>query len=126
MTSTLSMPVAVRLPCSGDMAPTTPIWKVPFGRISLLGRESQYVAEVIAGGTLGSDGAFTRRCEALLAESLGTPRALLTTSCTHALEIAALLLGLQPGDEVILPGYTFVATANAFVLRGARVVFADV
>jgi dTDP-4-amino-4,6-dideoxygalactose transaminase len=108
------------------MGPTTPRWKVPFGRVSLLGPESQYVGEVIAGAALASDGAFTRRCEALITQVLGAPRTLLTPSCTHALEMAALLLDLQAGDEVIVPGYTFVATANAFALRGARIVFADI
>lgn len=75
---------------------------------------------------LSGDGWYTRRCHELLCEILGGPRVLLTTSCTHALELAALLLGVGPGDEVILPAFTFVSTVNAFVLRGARPVFADI
>jgi dTDP-4-amino-4,6-dideoxygalactose transaminase len=75
---------------------------------------------------ISGDGQFTRRCHKLLEETVGTPKALLTTSCTHALEMAALLLDLKPGDEVIVPSFTFVSTVNAFVLRGARPVFADV
>ena len=80
----------------------------------------------VASGHLSGDGEFTRACHALLEQSLGVPAALLTTSCTHALEMAALLLRIAPGDEVILPSFTFVSTANAFVLRGARPVFADI
>jgi dTDP-4-amino-4,6-dideoxygalactose transaminase len=82
--------------------------------------------QVIASGHLSGDGAFTRRCQELLESELGVPRVFLTTSCTHALELCALLLDLLPGDEVIIPSFTFVSTVNAFVLRGARPVFADV
>jgi dTDP-4-amino-4,6-dideoxygalactose transaminase len=89
-------------------------------------KEADYIGQVIAGQKLCGDGAFTKRCEALLQERLGAPRVLLTTSCTHALEMAALLLDIQPGDEVIMPSFTFVSSANAFVLRGARIVFVDV
>jgi dTDP-4-amino-4,6-dideoxygalactose transaminase len=85
-----------------------------------------YLAEAFANGHLSGDGPFTRRCHALLEASLGVPKALLTTSCTHALEMAAMLLDLEPGDEVIVPSFTFVSTINAFVLRGARPVFADI
>src|SRR6185295_15456012 len=81
--------------------------------------------EAIANGKLSGDGPFTRRCHALL-ESLQGGKALLTTSCTHALEMSAILLDLEPGDEVILPSFTFVSSVNAFVLRGARPVFADI
>lgn len=80
----------------------------------------------IRSGHLSGDGEFTRACHALLERSLGVPAALLTTSCTHALEMAAILLDIAPGDEVIVPSFTFVSTANAFVLRGARPVFADI
>jgi dTDP-4-amino-4,6-dideoxygalactose transaminase len=80
----------------------------------------------IASGHLSGDGEFTRACHAYLARSLNVPAALLTTSCTHALEMAAMLLRIAPGDEVIVPSFTFVSTANAFVLRGARPVFADI
>src|SRR5207344_236205 len=75
---------------------------------------------------ISGDGPFTRRCEDVLAEVVGAERALLTTSCTHALELAALLLEIGPGDEVIVPSFTFVSTANAFALRGARPVFVDI
>ena len=100
--------------------------EIPFNRPSLAGNEMAYLAEAIAGGHLSGDGPFTRRCHALLEESLGVEKALLTTSCTHALEMAAILLDIQPGDEVIAPSFTFVSTINAFVLRGARPVFCDI
>lgn len=85
----------------------------------------RYVSEAIATGHAAGAGPFTRQCEAELAEILGA-RVLLTTSCTHALEMAAILLEIGPGDEVIVPSFTFVSTANAFALRGARIVFCDV
>ena len=91
-----------------------------------MGRELEYMQEAIAGGHLSGDGPFTRRCNALLEEALGVPKVMLTTSCTHALEMMALLLDIQPGDEVIIPSFTFVTTASAFVLRGAKPVFADI
>jgi len=99
---------------------------IPFNRPSLVGREMEYMAEAIANGHISGDGEFTRRCHQLLEQTLGVKKALLTTSCTHALEMAALLLDIQPGDEVIIPSFTFVSTVNAFVLRGARPVFADI
>jgi len=99
---------------------------VPFNKPSLVGRENEYLAETLAAGHYSGDGPFTRQCHRLLEEELGVGRALLTTSCTHALEMAALLLQIQPGDEVIFPSFTFVSTVNAFVLRGARPVFVDV
>ena len=85
-----------------------------------------YLQQALASGKLSGDGPFTRRCHQLLQETLDVPRALLTTSCTHALEMAALLLDIGPGDEVIVPSFTFVSSANPFVLRGARPVFADI
>jgi dTDP-4-amino-4,6-dideoxygalactose transaminase len=85
-----------------------------------------YVCQAVAGGHASSDGPFTRRAQAMLEKRVAAKRVLLTTSCTAALELAALLCDLQPGDEVIVPSYTFVSTANAFVLRGARPVFVDV
>lgn len=100
--------------------------KIDFNRSVPVGREMEYVAEAIQGGHHAGDGPFTRRVAALLEAELGVPKALLTTSCTHALEMMALLLDLQPGDEVIIPAFTFVSTVNAFVLRGAKPVFADV
>jgi dTDP-4-amino-4,6-dideoxygalactose transaminase len=90
------------------------------------GSELDYIADAIRTGHAAGDGAYTRRCQALIEGLLGVPRAMLTTSCTHALEMAAILLDIQPGDEVIVPSFTFVSTANAFALRGARIVFADI
>ncbi len=101
-------------------------YKVPFNRSSLAGQEREHLAQAVASGQIAGDQAFGKRCQALLEAQLGAPRVLLTTSCTHALELAALLLELGPGDEVIVPSFTFVSTVNAFVLRGARPVFADV
>jgi len=100
--------------------------RIPFNKASLTGREAEYMQQAVTNGHISGDGAFTRRCSALLEETLGVPKALLTTSCTHALEMSALLLDLQPGDEVIVPSFTFVSTVNAFVLRGARPVFIDI
>jgi dTDP-4-amino-4,6-dideoxygalactose transaminase len=99
---------------------------IPFNRPSLVGKEFEYMQEAIANWHISGDGPFTKRCNALLQEALGVPNVLLTTSCTHALEMAALLLDIQPGDEVIVPSFTFVTTANAFALRGAKPVFADI
>lgn len=101
-------------------------YRIPFNRPTLVGRELELVREAALSGHLAGDGAFGRRCEAVLEESIGVPRALLTTSCTHALELAALLLEIEPGDEIIVPSFTFVSTAAAFALRGAKIVFADV
>lgn len=99
---------------------------IPFNRATLVGREMTYMAEAVAAGHISGDGVFTRRCHALLEQALGCPKVLLTTSCTHALEMAALLLDLKEGDEVIFPSFTFVSTVNAFVLRGVRPVFVDI
>ena len=99
---------------------------IPFNRAALAGREFDYIRDAIASMHISGDGAFTRRAEAALQAVLGSPRVLLTTSCTHALEMAALLLDIGPGDEVAGPSFTFVSSFNAFVLRGARPVFADV
>jgi dTDP-4-amino-4,6-dideoxygalactose transaminase len=101
-------------------------WRIPFNRATLVGGELERIREAVENGHISGDGPFTRRCEELLAELVGCERALLTTSCTHALELAALLLDLRPCDEVIVPSFTFVSTASAFVLRGATPVFADV
>lgn len=103
-----------------------PELRIPFNRPGLVGQEHEYAAEACASGHLSGDGPFTKKCHALLERELGVERALLTTSCTHALEMAALLLDIKPGDEVIVPSFTFVSTINAFVLRGARPVFADI
>jgi dTDP-4-amino-4,6-dideoxygalactose transaminase len=99
---------------------------VPFNRPSLAGRELACIQQAIAGGHLSGNGPFTKKCQKWLEERLGVPRALLTHSCTGALEMAALLTGVGPGDEVIMPSFTFVSTANAFALRGATPVFVDV
>jgi dTDP-4-amino-4,6-dideoxygalactose transaminase len=99
---------------------------IPFNRFCKVGAEFAYVQQAIDAMHISGDGRFTAACHEVLEASLGVPRALLTTSCTHALEMAALLLDIQPGDEVIVPSFTFVSTANAFVLRGARPVFADI
>jgi dTDP-4-amino-4,6-dideoxygalactose transaminase len=101
-------------------------YRIPFNKPGHVGTESGYIAEAIERGHLSGDGEFTRRCHQLLEKALGVPKVLLTTSCTHALEMTALLLDLKPGDEVIIPSFTFVSSVNAFVLRGARPVFIDV
>lgn len=98
---------------------------IPFNRPYYTGNELKYIAEAMESGKISGNGEFTRRCQSFLQNYYKTPKALLTNSATDALEMAALLLDIQPGDEVILPAYTFVSTANAFVLRGARPVFAD-
>jgi dTDP-4-amino-4,6-dideoxygalactose transaminase len=100
--------------------------RIPFNRASLLGHELDFVRKAVENGHISGDGPFTRRCEELLESELGPARVLLTTSCTHALELAALLLDVAAGDEVVVPSFTFVSGANAFALRGARIVFADV
>ena len=99
---------------------------VPFNRPSLVGHELRYIQAAVESMHLSGDGTFTRQCHALLESVLGVLKALLTTSCTHALEMMALLLDIGPGDEVIIPSFTFVSTVNAFVLRGATPVFIDV
>ena len=99
---------------------------IPFNSAPVIGRELDYVREAAASGHTAGDGPFTKRCERLLADALGAPRVLLTTSCTHALEMGAMLLELGPGDEVIVPSFTFVSTVNPIVLRGATPVFADI
>jgi dTDP-4-amino-4,6-dideoxygalactose transaminase len=99
---------------------------IPFTRSSTLGKELQYIAEALLIGQIAGDQTFTRKCQGLLETLMGARRVLLTTSCTHALEMAAMLLDLGPGDEVIVPSFTFVSTANAFVVRGAKPVFIDV
>ena len=90
------------------------------------GKEYDYIREAVEAHKICGDGQFTKKCNAWIEEKTGTAKALLTTSCTHATEMAALLADIQPGDEVIMPAYTFVSTADAFVLRGATVVFVDI
>jgi dTDP-4-amino-4,6-dideoxygalactose transaminase len=100
--------------------------RIPFNRPYLTGRERDYIDEVLRSTLLAGDGPFSQRCQALIQQRFGALSAQLTTSCTSALELAALLCDLAPGDEVIMPSYTFVSTANAFWLRGAKVKFVDV
>ena len=99
---------------------------IPFNRPSAIDREFDYIRDAIARGQLSGDGAYTRRCHALIEGITGAEAALLTHSCTAALEMAAILADLGPGDEVIMPSYTFVSTANAIALRGATPVFVDI
>ncbi len=99
---------------------------IPFCRPFVVGKELEYIRQTIENMHLSGDGSFTKKCHALLEETLGVQKALLTTSCTDALEMAALLLDIQPGDEVIVPSFTFVSTINSFVLRGAHPVFIDI
>ena len=101
-------------------------YKIPFNKPSIVGNELEYIACAIENSHISGDGAFTRQCHAWLEQRLGVAKALLTTSCTHALEMAAFLLDIQPGDEVIVPSFTFVSTINAFTIRGARPVFIDI
>lgn len=99
---------------------------IPFNVPTQVGTELTYITQSIQSTRISGDGAFTHKCHQLLESTLGVDKVLLTTSCTHALEMAALLLKIQPGDEVIVPSFTFVSTINAFVLRGARPVFGDI
>jgi len=99
---------------------------IPFNRAFLAGKESEFIQQAIASWKISGDGPFTKKCHARLESALGVPKALLTTSCTHALEMSALLLDLKPEDEVIVPSFTFVSSVNAFVLAGARPVFVDI
>ena len=101
-------------------------YKIPFNKATLVGPEMQYMQDAIHAGHISGDGLYTRRCETLLQDELHVPRVLLTPSCTDALEMAALLLEIRPGDEVIVPSFTFVSTVNAFVLRGAKPIFIDI
>ncbi|MFC5190291.1 dTDP-4-amino-4,6-dideoxygalactose transaminase [Algoriphagus aquatilis] len=98
---------------------------IPFNKPYLTGRELDYIREAVDMGKISGNGEFTRRCQEFFEQRYGFQKCLLTTSCTDALEMAAILLDLQPGDEVILPSFTFVSSANAFVLRGAKIVFVD-
>ncbi len=97
-----------------------------FNEPPVVGTEERYIAEAIANRAICGDGMFTKKCNAWLEKEMGTPKALLTTSCTHATEMAAMLANIDAGDEIIMPSYTFVSTANAFVLRGGIPVFVDI
>ncbi len=100
-------------------------YRIPFNRPARTGREAAYIEEALAGGRLSGNGPFTLRAQQLLQQATGAAAALLTTSCTHALEMSAMLLDLRPGDEVVVPSFTFVSTANAFAVHGAVPLFAD-
>lgn len=100
--------------------------RIPFNRPTFTGRETEFLAESIGSGQLSGDGIFSVRCAEILREAVGSSKVLLTPSCTHALEMAALLCDIKPGDEVVVPSFTFVSTANAFALRGAKILFADI
>jgi dTDP-4-amino-4,6-dideoxygalactose transaminase len=100
--------------------------RIPFGKPFIAGKELYYIAKAVEQGNLSGDQRFTKLCHRWLEENIGCKKALLTHSCTAALEMAAILVGVQDGDEVIMPSYTFVSTANAFVLRGAKPVFVDI
>lgn len=99
---------------------------IPFNEPLVTGNEIKYIQKALHNKKLSGDGFFTKKCNTWFEQNLGCNQALLTTSCTHALEMAAILANIQPGDEVIMPSYTFVSTANAFVLRGAKIIFIDI
>jgi dTDP-4-amino-4,6-dideoxygalactose transaminase len=100
-------------------------YQIPFNKPFLCGKETDYIRDAVASGKISGDGLFTARCQAFYEQRYGFHKTLLTTSCTDALEMCALLLNIKAGDEVIMPAYTFVSAANAFLLRGAKLVFAD-
>ncbi|WP_430399717.1 dTDP-4-amino-4,6-dideoxygalactose transaminase [Flavobacterium sp.] len=99
--------------------------KIPFNKPYLTGRETEYIADAVASGKISGNGKYTQKCQKYFEYTFGFKKSLLTTSCTDALEMAAILIDIKPEDEVIIPSYTFVSTANAFVLRGAKIVFVD-
>lgn len=101
-------------------------YRIPFNKPTYLGHETDYIKQSLDNQHVSGDGEFTKKCHTWLEETFGVPKALLTTSCTHALEMSALLLGIQAGDEIIVPSFTFVSSINAFVLRGAKPIFADI
>ena len=98
---------------------------IPFNKPYLSGKETDYIRDAVMSGKISGDGLFTKNCHDFFEKKYGFKKVLLTTSCTDALEMAAILCNIEPGDEVIAPSYTFVSTVNAFILRGAKVVFAD-
>ena len=98
---------------------------IPFNKPFLVGKENEYIADAVHSGKISGDGKYTMKCHDFFEKKYKFPKCLLTTSCTDALEMAAILLNIQKGDEVIIPSYTFVSTANAFVLRGAKIIFCD-
>ena len=98
---------------------------IPFNKPHLTGKELDYIKDAVFRGKISGNGYYTKKCHEFFQQRYGFKKCLLTTSCTDALEMAAILCDIQPGDEVIVPSYTFVSTANAFVLRGATIVFVD-
>ncbi|MFN5793172.1 MAG: dTDP-4-amino-4,6-dideoxygalactose transaminase [Bacteroidota bacterium] len=98
---------------------------IPFNKPYLTGKETHYMYDAVQTGKISGNGKYTQLCQNFLREKYGFGKCLLTTSCTDALEMAAILINIEPGDEVIMPSYTFVSTANAFILRGAKIIFAD-
>ncbi len=101
-------------------------FRIPFNRLDIQGKELDYIHQAIQLGHVSGDGPFSKRCSDILEKEIGVKKVLLTTSCTHALEMAAILLNISPGDEVIVPSFTFVSTVNAFALRGAKPMFIDI
>jgi len=101
-------------------------YQIPFNQSSLQGRELEHIFRTMTIGQIAGDQTYSKKCQAFLEQSLQVQKAMVTTSCTHALEMSALLLDIQPGDEVIVPSFTFVSTANAFTLRGAKIIFSDI
>jgi dTDP-4-amino-4,6-dideoxygalactose transaminase len=101
-------------------------YTIPFNKPAIIGNELSYIAQSVLSGHTSGDGFFSKRCQRLMAERFGAEQVLMTTSCSAALEMCALLCALEPGDEVIMPSYTFVSTANAFALRGAKIIFVDI
>lgn len=99
--------------------------KIPFNKPAFIGKETEYIAQAVKYGKISGDGVFTKKCHDFFENTYGFKKVLLTTSCTDALEMTAILLDIKEGDEVIVPSFTFVSSANAFVLRGAKIVFAD-
>lgn len=98
---------------------------IPFNKPFIIGKELSYIEEAVNSGKISGDGIFTKKCQTFFEQKYGFPKVLMTTSCTDALEMAAILCNIKPGDEVIVPSYTFVSSANAFALRGAKIVFVD-
>ncbi len=99
--------------------------KIPFNKPYMVGKELEYIADAVASGQISGNGTYTKKCQNFFQNRYGFKKCFLTTSCTDALEMASILADIQPGDEVIMPSFTFVSTANAFVLRGAKIVFCD-
>ena len=98
---------------------------IPFNKPFLVGKEIKYIEESVLSGKISGNGLFTKKCQTFFEEKFGFKKALLTTSCTDALEMTAMLMDIKPGDEVIVPSYTFVSSALAYVRQGAKIVFAD-